>query len=134
MALPPKKHRRYERSESARRGELPKSQVLVGGDKRAYPRRAVPYFKTKFYSRLKNRRFSTLISSNLQKETTETLFFNNASAVFYWLCLNAKAPFFSEVPLAFLNSVLCALRTNPVHILRSKIEKLAFSFFLKKLC
>ena len=35
---------------------------------------------------------NTAIFSNLQKETTETLFFDNASAVFYWLCLNATAP------------------------------------------
>ena len=35
VALPPKKHRPDEQSESARRGELSKSQILTSGDKRA---------------------------------------------------------------------------------------------------
>ena len=35
VALPPKKHRPDEQSESARRGELSKSQILASGDKRA---------------------------------------------------------------------------------------------------
>ena len=37
VALPPKKHRSDEQSESARRGELTKSPILSSGDKRALP-------------------------------------------------------------------------------------------------
>jgi len=40
VALPPKKHRQDEQSESARRGELSKSLILASGDKRAHPRKA----------------------------------------------------------------------------------------------
>ena len=50
VALPSKKHRQDEQSESARRGELPKSLILASGDKRAYPRRAVLNCKTQFYN------------------------------------------------------------------------------------
>jgi hypothetical protein len=41
VALPPKKHRPYEPSEYARRGEMPKRKVLAIGDQRAQtlPRR-----------------------------------------------------------------------------------------------
>ena len=36
VALPTKKHRSGEQGEPARRGELPKSQILASGDKCAY--------------------------------------------------------------------------------------------------
>jgi len=49
-ALPLKKHRQDEQSESARRGELPKSRILASGDKRAYLRRAGFNCKTQFYN------------------------------------------------------------------------------------
>jgi len=46
-----------------------------------------------FNENKENRRFSTLISLNSHKETTETLFLNNASAVFYLVLPKCDSPY-----------------------------------------
>ena len=49
VALPPKKHLLDEQSESARRGELPKSKILASGDNARIPAKRGITCKTQFY-------------------------------------------------------------------------------------